>query len=45
MTSSDKKLFRTIMQGMDGGSGPNDLHPLSPPDALLSRSPTRTRTR
>lgn len=29
------------MQGMDGGSGPNDLHALSPPQSVLSRSPSR----
>ncbi|KAF6033986.1 hypothetical protein EB796_007708 [Bugula neritina] len=41
MTSSDKKLFKNVMQGMDGGSGPNDLHALSPPQSVLSRSPSR----
>jgi len=43
MTSNDKRLFKSIKQGIDGGCGDNDLHALSPPDALLSRSPSRTR--
>ena len=41
MTGGDKKLFRTIMNDLDGGSGPNDLHALSPPESILARSPTR----
>ncbi|XP_067928683.1 repressor of RNA polymerase III transcription MAF1 homolog [Watersipora subatra] len=41
MTSSDKRLYKAIMTEMDGGSGPNDLHALSPPESVLSRSPSR----
>lgn len=41
MTGGDKKLFKTIMSELDGGSGPNDLHALSPPESVLARSPTR----
>lgn len=41
MTGNDKRLFKNIMVEMDGGSGPNDLHALSPPESVLSRSPSR----
>lgn len=39
MAGNDKKLFKLISQ--EGGVGPLDLQALSPPQTLLSHSPTK----
>lgn len=39
MAGNDKKLFKLISQ--EGGVGPLDLQALSPPQTVLSHSPSK----